>query len=359
MSKELKLHFHPKSGWMNDPNGLIWYGGKYHAFFQHNPYATHWDTMHWGHAVSEDLLHWEERPIALWPDRPYEDDGGCFSGSAVERDGELWLFYTSVSHVWGQTQSLARSPDGVTFEKYRGNPLISAPPPEGSRDFRDPKVTWMLGKYYMVCGSGRDGVGKILLYSSPDLLRWEYRGVLLEGKEFGGVLECPDFFPLGDQFVLMFSQMGRKTHSTVFCVGDFDGEKFTPRRISTPEAGPQFYAPQSFQAPNGRRIVLGWMYDWERKPRAGEPYVGAFTIPRELTVLPDGRVRLFPIAEALPWLTDSDPQVRATEHSVEVLDAGVRLLYEGGVERVDILRDGDALEVFINGGEASFTVYQP
>lgn len=96
--------------------------------------------MHWGHAVSQDLLHWEELPIALFPDQPYEDDKGCFSGSAVERDGVLYLFYTAVSKQLGQTQCVAVSRDGKAFEKYKGNPVIAAPPAEGSYDFRDPKV---------------------------------------------------------------------------------------------------------------------------------------------------------------------------------------------------------------------------
>ena len=89
-------HFEPQKGWMNDPNGLIFFRGQYHAFFRHYPHAPSWGQMHWGHAVSDDLLHWKELPIALYPDQPYEDDGGCFSGSAVEKDGRLYLFYTSV-----------------------------------------------------------------------------------------------------------------------------------------------------------------------------------------------------------------------------------------------------------------------
>ena len=121
-------HFEPTVGWMNDPNGLGYFGGQYHAFFQHNPYAPKWDTMHWGHATSTDLIHWNETDIALYPDREYEDKGGCFSGSAIEREGRLHLFYTSVSEDLGQTQSLAISKDGLHFEKYEGNPVIGGYP---------------------------------------------------------------------------------------------------------------------------------------------------------------------------------------------------------------------------------------
>lgn len=148
-----QYHFEPKKGWMNDPNGLIYFRGQYHAFFQHNPYAPRWGKMHWGHAVSSDLIHWQELPIALYPDQAYENAGGCYSGSAVEKDGRLYLFYTSVSRRWGQTQSMAYSDDGIHFTKYAANPVISENP-LGYSDFRDPKVTCIDGKYYMVVGTG-------------------------------------------------------------------------------------------------------------------------------------------------------------------------------------------------------------
>ena len=125
MQKRFSYHFEPRKGWMNDPNGLIEFQGQYHAFFQHNPYEPKWGPMHWGHAVSKDLIHWQELPIALEPKEWYENDGGCFSGSAIEKDGKLYLFYTSVSKDLGQTQSVAISEDGIHFEKYEGNPVIS------------------------------------------------------------------------------------------------------------------------------------------------------------------------------------------------------------------------------------------
>ncbi len=359
MPEKLDFHFHAQKGWINDPNGLCFFQGKYHAFFQHNPYASKWDTMHWGHAVSDDLIHWEEKPVALWPTEPYENDGGCFSGSAVIHEGTMCLFYTSVSHELGQTQSLVTSTDGVTFHKHPANPLIRQAPPEGSRDFRDPKVFRHENAWYMVCGSGRDGVGKILLFRSDDLIHWEYRSVLLEGAEFGGVLECPDLFPLGDKWVLMFSQMGRKTHAIAFCVGRLEGETFYRERVCFPEAGPQFYAPQTFQAPDGRRLLMAWMYDWDREQRADDPFMGALTVPRELRLTPEGGVAMFPVREASSLLRKEDPQVRITEEGLEIPDAGLPLSWKGRVRELDLLRDHEALEVFINHGEASFTVYQP
>ena len=172
--ERLRYHFEPKKGWMNDPNGLVWFRGQYHAFFQHNPYDTVWGPMHWGHAVSSDLLHWEELPIALYPDQPYENGGGCFSGSAIVKDDRLYLFYTSVSKT-AQTQSVAMSDDGIHFYKYEGNPVIASCP-EGHKNFRDPKVSRIDGTYYMVTGSGNSRAGQVLLFESEDLLHWEYRG---------------------------------------------------------------------------------------------------------------------------------------------------------------------------------------
>lgn len=124
----MRYHFANKKGWMNDPNGLTHFNGKYHAFFQHYPYAPRWGQMHWGHAISDDMINWEEQEIALLPDQEYEDEGGCFSGSSIVKDGRLYLFYTSVSTKLGQTQSMAYTDDGVTFIKYEGNPIIKESP---------------------------------------------------------------------------------------------------------------------------------------------------------------------------------------------------------------------------------------
>jgi len=360
--QRLNHHFEPANGWMNDPNGLCFFKGKYHAFFQHNPHDKKWGTMHWGHAVSDDMIHWEELPIALYPDQPYEDDGGvttggCYSGSALVKDDTMFIFYTTVSHTLGQTQSIVTTKDGVTFEKYAGNPVIPTFPVDGSAEFRDPKVIEVDGTYYMVLGSGKDGIGKVLLYKSADLYNWDYSGVLIEGAEFGGVIECPDFFAIGDKYVLMFSQVGLDSHSTKFICGDFDGDKFTPLSgVQTPEIGPHFYAPQTFEAPDGRRIIIGWTHNWWNGPDDETNFCGALTIPREI-IVKDGKIYTLPIAEAANLLTDSDELVEVGDKSVRIVtNEGEReLKYEcDRVEDVKILRDTKTIEVFINGGEASF-----
>lgn len=357
MPKRLKYHFEPLKGWMNDPNGLCWFNGQYHAFFQHYPYAPNWGQMHWGHAVTKDFIHWKELPIALFPDQPYEDDGGCFSGSAVVKDQILYLFYTSVSHKWGQTQSVAFSRDGIHFEKHLGNPVIIKPPTEGSRDFRDPKVSFFDGCYHMVCGTGKNGVGKVAHYVSDDLYHWDYQGILIEGKQYGSVIECPDFFKINDTYVLMFSQMNLPDHAVRFLTGSFDGVNFIPQTDQSPEVGPQFYASQSFKALDGRRIVIGWLYDWKKELDQGADYAGAFTIPRELTLKKDGTICLFPVQEAAGFLTEQDRFVEVTKHEIQIAGKSFPLTLHEPVKDVKILKDTKTIEVFINKGEASFSLW--
>lgn len=356
MPLRLRYHLEPKSGWMNDPNGLIFYKGQYHAFYQHNPYKPKWDKMHWGHAVSKDLINWQHLPIALTPDQPYEDDGGCFSGSAVQKDGVLYLFYTSVSKELGQTQSVAYSTDGINFTKYENNPVITCPPEEGSADFRDPKVTQIGDTYYMVCGSGKDGVGKVLLYSSHNLFDWQYVGVLFESSQYSSVLECPDFFEFGGKYMLMFSVMNVETRSTVFIWGDFDGQNFVPLKTFQPEVGPQFYAPQTFEH-LGQRIMIGWLYDWNKQLDQGAQYAGALTIPRVLHFNKAGELCNFPVTTANQLLIDTDEHVRLTPEGLAVSFGDKQYDYVGEVKDVHILRDTKTLEVFVNGGECSFTLW--
>jgi len=354
-------HFEPRTGWINDPNGLVWYRGQYHAFFQHNPYSDRWGRMHWGHAVSRDLIHWEQLPIALWPDEPYErcreDEGGCFSGSAVVIDGRLWLIYTTVSDEFGQTQSLAYSDDGRYFEKFSGNPVIGHFPADGCPDFRDPKVEHRGGRWQMVLGSGKDGVGRVLRYTSEDLQRWEYAGVFAEDPAFGAVVECPDFFALEEKYILKISRMNPPLgDNEQFVVGHMEGEHFCPEQTCLPEAGPNFYASQSFLDPQGRRILIGWVTP-HGKPRKDGAREGAFSLPRELT-LRDGRLCSYPIAEARHLLTDHDPAVSVEGNTVCIRRGGETVRLEcGAIERVDILHDGHILEVFVNFGERNATLW--
>ena len=316
-----KFHLSARVGWMNDPNGFSFYNGQYHMFYQYHPYDNIWGPMHWGHAVSGDLLHWEFLPAALAPDEPYDRDG-CFSGSAVSLpDGRQLLMYTGVikerqanggfSEV--QTQCLAVG-DGTDYVKYEKNPVLDEKdiPDGGSRyDFRDPKM-WKKkdGTYYCVAGNrAADGSGQILLFESPDGYNWQYKKVLAaNNNRFGKMWECPDFFPLDGKWVLIASPMdmlpsGFEYHNgngTLCLLGDFDEdtETFTEEHNQSVDYGIDFYAPQTVLAPDGRRIMIGWMQNWDTCNFRTQniSWFGQMSLPRELSVQ-NGRLYQKPIRE--------------------------------------------------------------
>ncbi len=314
------FHLTPWTGWMNDPNGFSYYHGQYHLFYQYNPYDTEWDAMHWGHAVSHDLLHWTYLPAALAPDAPY-DSFGCFSGSAMElKDGRQLLLYTGVRKEGGdkgkeyQTQCVAVG-DGTDYRKYDQNPVLDTKDlPEGLSpyDFRDPKI-WRTagGGYRCVVGARRmDKRGVLLLYGSEDGFHWRYEGILAENDgRFGLMWECPDFFPLDGKDVLFVSPQdmlpeGFEYHNgngTVCQIGTFDEEtrRFLPECHQAIDYGIDFYAPQTLLTPDGRRVMIGWMQNWDTCKVTGyeeRPWFGQMSLPRELS-LQNGRLYQQPIRE--------------------------------------------------------------
>lgn len=307
-----KYHFMPQTGWLNDPNGLIYYKGKYHFFYQYYPYEGFWGSMHWGHAISSDMIHWEHLPLALAPSEEYDNhyQGGCFSGSAIEHDNKLFLMYTGTTNRgngFEQSQCIAFSEDGINFTKYEGNPVITAPEGIPKDYFRDPKVWKHEGIYYMVCGANRDGKAQALLYKSEDMLAWSFFSVLAESRgEWGYMWECPDFFYINGKYVLTFSPMGLQERTCVYMVGDFDYNtgKFFCLKSDEIDWGFDYYAPQSFLAPDGRRIVVGWSNEWDWMPfwkdwgpTYREGWCGFFNLPREVELLEDDTLRFKPIRE--------------------------------------------------------------
>ncbi len=312
------FHLSVRTGWMNDPNGFSYYDGAYHLFYQYYPYECQWNFMHWGHAVSKDLLHWEYLPAALAPDQGYDRDG-CFSGSALTLpDGRQLLMYTGVSKEKPgngggerQTQCLAVG-NGLDYEKYEKNPVITAADlPEGcsAKDFRDPKM-WQRedGSYRCVVGNrAADGSGQILLFQSRDGFAWEYKSVLASSRNrFGKMWECPDFFKLGEAWVLLLSPQEMlpegpyyNGNGTLCLIGDFDEETetFIKRQDQPIDCGIDFYAAQTMQAPDGRRIMVGWMQNWDAcdfQPDA--LWFGQMSLPRELSVK-DGKLYQKPVRE--------------------------------------------------------------
>lgn len=282
-----RYHFLPPDGWTNDPNGVIQWKGEYHLFYQHNPHGPFWGTIHWGHAVSRDLIHWQDLPIALTPSFNGPDKDGCFSGCAVDNNGTPTLIYTGVADD-KQTQCLAMSRDELlTWEKYQGNPVL-ATPPEDVRplDFRDPWV-WREGNaWYMVLASGQLGGGGVaLLYRSSDLRNWNPLPHLLTGEVemTGEVWECPNFFPLGDKHVLIISVWPR--HSVHFFIGSFADERFVPESHGVLDPDGSLFAPLTLNDDKGRRLLWGWIDEQRsREVQQSVGWAGVMSLPRELSL---------------------------------------------------------------------------
>lgn len=317
------LHLTPLVGWMNDPNGFSYYEGKYHLFYQYNPYQTKWGPMHWGHAVTEDFIHWDYLPVAIAPDMPYDDGGGCFSGSALTLpDGRHLLMYTGVAAggrgidgrmVDRQVQCLAVG-DGHDYQKYEGNPVIDESMlPEGctTEHFRDPKI-WQDedGVYHCVVANlAEDKLGQILLFSSEDAFTWEFERVLLKNDGSYGIMwECPDFFELDGKMLLLLSpqDMLPKLHdfhsgnNTICFIGHIDEETgdYVPESCQTVDHGIDFYATQTTLAQDGRRIMVAWMQNWDTisSVTPEDRIFGSVCMPRELSVV-DGKLYQWPVRE--------------------------------------------------------------
>lgn len=359
------IHFTPPGNWLNDPNGLVYHAGEYHLFYQHHPHSPDWGPMHWGHAVSRDLIHWQHLSIALAPD----DDGMIFSGSAVvdwrntagfgpQALVAIYTCHKEPGHI--ETQCLAFSHDhGRAWQKYPGNPVLPNP---GLRDFRDPKVFWHADRWVMCLAAGRE----IHLYTAPNLRDWTLASIFAPQDSLlaGAVWETPDLFELPvtgshqTRWVLTLGvNAGAPAGGSGACyfIGQFDGSTFIPDQPSASSAvsdpsvasavsavsglsavsdpsvsptppvsplasaspadstssavsepsvsplpnplpnplplwmdyGPDFYAPQTWSdAPNARRICLGWMSNWRYAPLTpADSWRGMFSLPRELILV--------------------------------------------------------------------------
>ncbi len=302
---------------MNDPNGLIYWKGYYHLFYQYVPTDPPWESKHWGHAISTDLLHWMNLPVALAPTPRGPDQDGCFSGCAVNHNGIPTLIYTGVREDQ-QLPCLATSLDDlITWQKYPGNPVIAAPPEElDLLAFRDHTLWKEENTWYQLIGAGIKGIGgTVLLYRSPNLLEWKYMYPLYRGDGnsiypvwTGSIWECPDFFLLGDKYVLVvsvyddsrFHEQAYKgcLHYAVAFVGDYTDHAFTPVTQSIIDYGGYFYAPQTMLDLNGRRLQFGWLWEGrsdEAQWAAG--WSGVMSLPRVLSLATNNMLRLEPATE--------------------------------------------------------------
>ncbi|HKT87469.1 MAG TPA: glycoside hydrolase family 32 protein [Candidatus Sulfotelmatobacter sp.] len=309
-----QYHLLPSHNWMNDPNGPIFYQGRYHMFHQYNPNAAVWGNMHWAHATSPDMIHWKHEPAALAPTPGGPDRDGVFSGSAVLDHGKPTVIYTGVApprndsevtlrdgvHTWRETQCLAVAEDD-DLRKWKKLPLpvIAAPPPGMEvLGFRDPCL-WREGdRWMLILGSGIRGKGgAILLYSSPDLRRWTYLHPLVEGSpsgksamnpvDTGDMWECPDFFPLRDKYVLLISTMG-KVH---WKVGAYSSQRFTPEKEGIVDWG-SYYAAKTMIDRDGNRVLWGWIPETRPdRELIAASWAGVMSLPRVLSLNAGGELQ--------------------------------------------------------------------
>ncbi|HFI0042155.1 TPA: glycoside hydrolase family 32 protein [Streptococcus suis] len=308
-------HFSAPIGWINDPNGFVYFKGEYHLFYQFNPYESVWGPMHWGHAKSKDLVNWEHLPVALAPDKDYDKDG-CFSGSAIVKDDTLWLMYTG--HIVNedgsvrQVQNMAYSTDGIHFEKIAQNPVATEellPEEVIANDFRDPKIFERDGRYYSVVATKhKDGVGCIVLLGSDNLLDWQFESIFLKGQAHQGhVWECPDYFEVDGQEYLIVSPMRYQKedndfvniNSNIFVCGhvDWDKKVFVADSFKEIDHGHDFYAAQTTEGPGGERVMIAWMHTWGRKlvtNDLGHQWFGQMTLPRILKPSQTGLFQVLP-----------------------------------------------------------------
>jgi beta-fructofuranosidase len=314
-----QFHLLPAKNWMNDPNGPIFWRGKYHMFFQYNPNSAVWGDMHWNHAVSDDMIHWKHEPIALAPTPTGDDSDGCFTGSAVNDNGTATIIYTGVKsvsadratlrdghHNFRETQLLATSkdPNLLTWQKL-SKPVIEPPQDKNLSGFRDPFLFQLptstpsesnLRLWYCGIASGQfKKGGRVLLYESNNLRDWKYLHPLAEGQwtgrehtdpvGSGEMWECPDFFPLDKKWVLLYSTAG----SVFWEVGDLDPKElvFHTQARGILDHG-AYYAQKTQLDAKGNRILWGWITEKRPDPELlAAGWAGCMSLPRTLKIADD------------------------------------------------------------------------
>lgn len=320
-----KYHLYPKTGLMNDPNGLCFYNNEYHVFYQWFPFDSFHGMKHWGHAISDDLVMFKDAGIALIPNQDYETHG-AYSGNAFEHNGLLYLYYTAnykTDNGKIAKQALAIMDQEGTIKKYKHNPIIDGAPEGFSQELRDPFVFERNNKFYMLLGGGRfDGqehvgfgdIGELLLYQSDDLIHWVYQGVIDLPIERGYMLECPSLVTIDGKDVLFLSPMGYKKENhryhnrfaSIYLIGHLDVDKrtFAVEYMDELDAGFDYYAPQSFYGKNQQALTFGWFGCGEQKyPIDQEGWKHGLTTAQEMILVND-KLRRFPVKEICDRFSD-------------------------------------------------------
>lgn len=364
------MHFSPVRQWMNDPNGLCKVGDTWHLFYQFHPAGTDWGPMHWGHASSKDLFTWTHLPVFLHPDQNLWQlgaTGGAFSGTAFEdREGRLTVFYTErlpaydLYKGYREIQKMA-VPDRNMISAESVVTVLQDRPASVSHDFRDPKVWWdeTTNAYRMLLGASIEGDPAVLLYASPDLSDWTYLGPLYRAParfraEGARAVECPDFFPLGDKWVLVMGFVGHTDpvsgrHNLLYAsVGDYRNDRFVPDReeLQLLDFGTDYYAMQSFAA-EGRQIAMAWLFNWEDRKPAGSPYSGEMSLPRQLSLTTDGRLAMAPVPE-IDRVWPATPIIPTAQGRYALPPATIEIRLDGRLDGTRI--------VAMQGQDASFEI---
>ncbi|XP_075973297.1 raffinose invertase-like [Anticarsia gemmatalis] len=315
-------HISAPVGWLNDPNGFIYFKRQYHIFYQYHPYNGAWGPIHWGHVVSDNLVDWSFNPPALVPKDHY-DRYGCLSGSAVVHNSYLTLFYTGnvlANNKTSQTQNVAISADGTIFQKYLYNPVVRDAP-YGNTDFRNPKVWRFRNTWYMLVGTSKAQQACLLLYTSSDLFTWKLNGTIAKSYgDMGYMWENPDIFEMDGFHVLILSVQGiisdsyrfRNLYQTGYVIGKLNYKKaqFEDLEVSSAtfnelDFGHDFYAVKTMQSVDGRRLMVAWLGMWDseyEESHAG--WASMLTLVRELTLTRQGKVLMNPVSEILELRTE-------------------------------------------------------
>ena len=346
----MKYHYSRKEGWLGNPCGLVYFKGRYHMFFLHNPLSFRYGPMHWGHAVSDDLVTWEECPVALSP----ENELCCNSGSAIVHDGKIWLFYTSLSHDNSEKICAAVSGDGITFTKI-GEP-VAASPFEGHSKFRDPFVMRFGNSFRMITGAGKFGVAKVLEYESDDLTSWKYKGELLSDGRFGSVIEAPQIVEADGKWIFIIQGERHVPTKVLFATGRYDGDKFYFDDEKEPfrpvDTGYDFLNPVTCEDNEGRIVLMAWLFSMKMNS-------SAISIPREISISREGGVRLTPYGELRNRLVKESSFVSYHSGRLRVQFEGHTLFDKACRECPDIavIEDVGTVEVFLDGGREVISMF--
>lgn len=347
----MKYHYSRKEGWLGNPCGLVYFKGRYHLFFQLNPDSPRYGRMHWGHAVSDDLITWEDIPVAISPDVEMH----CSSGSAIVHGGKIWLFYISVSEDYKETVCSAFSEDGICFKKCENNPVATIPL-DGDVKFRDPFVMRYGNGFRMITGAGRNGVGKVLQFESDDLISWNYKGELVSDARFGSVIESPHIIEVDGRWVFIIQSEKHVPTKVLFATGDYDGESFVFEDADDPfkpvDTGDDFFSPVTFEDENGSAVLMAWMFSMKMNS-------SAISCPREITVSRKGEVCLIPYGALRNRLIKESRFVSYASGRLRVFFEGRTLFDKAYKECPDtvVLEDVGTVEVFLDGGRETITLF--